>query len=73
MRTTTTLLPVSCHLLSAPSKGSRQSSCQYELQGRAMYPMAGTARVDEREEATGWEPEAEDVRFVGYVVTIRET
>lgn len=46
-------------------------SCRYEPDGRVMYPVAGTARVDDRTEANGWEPEDEAVRFVGYVVTVR--
>ncbi len=45
-------------------------SCRYEMQGRAMYPVAGTTLVEVQEEATGWEPEHEDVRFVGYVITL---
>lgn len=47
-------------------------SCRYELRNGVRYPVAGTTRVVLRDEATGWEPEDEDddVRFVGYVVTV---
>lgn len=48
-------------------------SCRYETRGRVMYPVAGTARLDDRIEATGSEPEEEAVRFVGYIVTLRGT
>lgn len=48
--------------------------CQYGRRGQALYPIAGTTRVDLRDTATGWESEHEDeqvgLRFVGYVVTV---
>lgn len=48
-------------------------SCEFSLQGRALYPVAGTSVVEHRERADGWEPETEVVRFLGYVVTITES
>ena len=46
-------------------------SCRYELRKGAMYPVPGTTRLAWRDEATGWEPEVAEVRFVGYVVRVR--
>jgi hypothetical protein len=47
-------------------------SCRYgEGQDRTMYPVAGTTKVVRLDEATGWEDEGEDIRFVGYVVTLQ--
>lgn len=47
-------------------------ACRYELRDRVMYPVAGTAQVVVRDDATGWEPENEDDgrHFVGYIVTV---
>lgn len=49
-------------------------SCRYELHDRSLYPVAGTMHAVLRDGATGWEPEHDDtaVRFVGYVVTVKE-
>lgn len=47
-------------------------SCRYEPRERAMYPVAGTTKAARCDEATGgWEPEDDDVDFVGYVVTLQ--
>lgn len=57
--------------LTGTVKSIEAVSCRYERQGRAMYPMAGTAKVVPCDEATGWEPEDDGVHFVGYVVTLQ--
>lgn len=57
--------------LTGAVKSIEAISCRYERQGRAMYPIAGTTKVVRRDEATGWEPEGDDVHFVGYIVTLQ--
>lgn len=56
--------------LAGTVKSIEAISCRYEHRGREMYPVAGTTKAVRRDEATGWEPEDDDVHFVGYVVTL---
>jgi len=48
-------------------------SCRFKHRGRAMFPMAGTTSVVQKDEATGWEPDDEDAHFVGYIVAVQRT
>lgn len=50
----------------------RAVSCRFAQRDRAMYPVEGTAVVETRTDANGWEPESDDVRFLGYVVTLAD-
>jgi hypothetical protein len=45
-------------------------SCHFAPQGRALYPSPGTALVERRSRADGWEHEDESLRFLGYIVTL---
>ena len=44
-------------------------SCHFAPQGRALYPVPGTAVVEMRSRADGWEREDESLKFLGYIVT----
>ena len=45
-------------------------SCQFAPRGRALYPVPGTAVVETRSRADGWEHEDESLKFMGYIVTL---
>jgi hypothetical protein len=45
-------------------------SCHFALQGRALYPVPGTAVVETRSRADGREHEDGSLRFLGYIVTL---
>jgi hypothetical protein len=45
-------------------------SCQFARQDRAFYPVPGTAVVEARSRADGWEREDELLKFLGYIVTL---
>jgi hypothetical protein len=38
---------------------------------RVLYPVSGTAVLESRETADGWEPEHDALRFEGYIVELR--
>lgn len=46
-------------------------SCRYERWDRTLLPVPGTTKAVRLDEATGWEPEDEEIRFVGYVVALQ--
>ncbi len=46
-------------------------SCRLAPQGDVLYPVEGTAVVEPRAEADGWETERGDISFLGYLVTLR--
>lgn len=45
-------------------------SCHFAAQGRALYPVPGTAVVEARSRADGWEHEDDSLKFLGYIVTL---
>jgi hypothetical protein len=56
--------------LSGTVKEISAVSCHFALQGRALYPVPGTAVVEARSRADGWEHERESLRFLGYIVSL---
>lgn len=46
-------------------------SCRFAPQGDVLYPVEGTAVVEPRAEADGWETERGEISFLGYLVTLR--
>jgi hypothetical protein len=45
-------------------------SCEFAPQGRALYPVPGTAVIGDRRQADGWEREGESRKFLGYLVSL---
>lgn len=45
-------------------------SCHFAPQGRVLYPVPGTAVVEMRSHADGWEREEDSLKFLGYIVTV---
>lgn len=56
--------------LSGTVKEISAVSCHFAPQGRALYPVPGTAVVEARSRADGWEHEHESLRFLGYIVSL---
>jgi hypothetical protein len=45
-------------------------SCRFAVQGPAFHPVPGTAVIEPRSSADGWEKEDGELNFLGYIVTI---
>lgn len=41
--------------------------------GDELYPVAKSARLDTKQRADGWEPETDDLKFLGYLVDLAES
>ncbi len=41
--------------------------------GDALYPVSGSARVESKPSADGWERETDELRFLGYLVDLMES